>query len=341
MSELLPFLKCFNPLWLRGDGVERVQVPCGSCIACQNQKRQALSLKLHLEELNSAFTYLITLTYDNEHLPLYRLIEHDSLKGVLMPCPISDRIVLDPGDYEDSKDTPFIKQTSILYDSIRRYNAQVRMHQFNRRVCVPYGNGTFALLYYRDAQLFIKRLRKYIDKYFMKRYVTTLSENMVHHHCVRIGICYCSSTRLHLPENLRLSTKLALLADLPSAPIFFVHSGNMVLLTLNGQTNKHITTFLRMLTSLLLFLPFLTCYLNKRVITPIGLVRFYRKKHLSILSENVTLTDLEIISLPILMALRALLPCGGRITMSSFPDLVGSVFALMRKHSQYCQALKD
>lgn len=169
MSELLPFLKCFNPLWLRGDGVERVQVPCGSCIACQNQKRQALSLKLHLEELNSAFTYLITLTYDNEHLPLYRLIEHDSLKGVLMPCPISDRIVSDFGDFEDSKDTPFLKQTSVLYDSIRRYNAQVRMHQFNRRVCVPYGNGTFALLYYRDAQLFIKRLRKYIDKYFHEK----------------------------------------------------------------------------------------------------------------------------------------------------------------------------
>lgn len=139
MSELLPFLKCFNPLWLRGDGAERIQVPCGSCIACQNQKRQALSLKLHLEELNSAFTYLITLTYDNEHLPLYRLVEHDFLKGVLMPCPISDRIVSDFGDYEDSKDTPFIKQTSVLYDSIRHYNAQVRMHQFNRRVSVPYG----------------------------------------------------------------------------------------------------------------------------------------------------------------------------------------------------------
>ena len=80
MSELLPFLKCFNPLWLRSDGAERIQVPCGSCIACQNQKRQALSLKLHLEELNSSFTYLITLTYDNEHLPLYRLVEHDFLK---------------------------------------------------------------------------------------------------------------------------------------------------------------------------------------------------------------------------------------------------------------------
>lgn len=341
MSELLPFLKCFNPLWLRGDGAERIQVPCGSCIACQNQKRQALSLKLHLEELNSAFTYLITLTYDNEHLPLYRLVEHDFLKGVLMPCPISDRIVSDFGDFEDSKDTPFIKQTDVLYDSIRRYNAQIRLHQFNRHVCVPYGNGTFALLYYRDAQLFIKRLRKYIDKYFHERYVTTLSVNMVHRHCVRIGICYYSSTRLHLPESSKLSIRLAPLIALPSAPIFYVRCGSMVLLTLNGQTNKHITTLLRMLISLLLFLPFLTSYLNKRVITPIGLVRFYRKKHLSSLSENVTLMDLEIISLPILTALRALLPYGGRITMNSFPDLVGSVFALLRKHSEYCQATKD
>jgi hypothetical protein len=115
----------------------------------------------------------------------------------------------------------------------------------------------------------------------------------------------------------------------------------MVLLTLNGQTNKHIITLLRMLTSLLLFLPFLTSFLSKRVITPIALVRFYRKKHLSILSENVTLTDLEIISLPMLTALRALLPYGGRITMNTFPDLVGSVFALLRKHSEYCQATKD
>lgn len=169
MSELLPFLKCFKPLWLRAEGAERIQVPCGSCIACQNQKRQALSLKLHLEELNSAFTYFITLTYDNEHLPLYRLVDHDFLEGVLMPSPISDRIVSDFGNFEDSKDSPFIKQTSVLYDSIRHYNAQVRMHQFNRRVSVPYGNGTFALLYYRDAQLFIKRLRKYIDKYFHEK----------------------------------------------------------------------------------------------------------------------------------------------------------------------------
>lgn len=175
----------------------------------------------------------------------------------------------------------------------------------------------------------------------MRRFVTTLLESTVHRHCVRIGICYCSSTRLHLPESSKLSIKLAPLADLQSAPIFYVRSGSMVLLTLNGQTNKHIITLLRMLTSLLLFLPFLTSFLSKRVITPIGLVRFYRKKLLSNLSENATLTDLEIISLPMLTALRALLPYGGRITMNSFPDLVGNVFALLRKHSEYCQAMKD
>lgn len=325
MSELLPFLKCFNPLWLRGDGAERIQVPCGSCIACQNQKRQALSLKLHLEELNSAFTYLITLTYDNVHLPLYRLVEHDFLEGVLMPCPISDRIVSDFGDYEDSKDTPFIKQTSVLYDSIRHYNAQVRMHQFNRRVSVPYGNGTFALLYYRDAQLFIKRLRKYIDKYF--------------HEKVRyyiIGEYGTSSLRPHwhlllffdspsLAREFEVVDQVGTINRPAECAHFYVRCGSMVLLTLNAQTNKPITMLLRMLISLLLFLPFLTSFLHKRVITPIALVRFYRKKHLSNLSENVTLMDLETISLPIVMALRVLLPCGGRITMNSFPDLVGNV----------------
>lgn len=215
------------------------------------------------------------------------------------------------------------------------------MHQFNRRVSVPYGNGTFALLYYRDAQLFIKRLRKYIDKYFHEKIRYYI-----------IGEYGTSSLRPHwhlllffdssaLAREFEIVDQVGTINRPAECAHFYVRCGTMVLLTLNGQTSKPITMFLRMLISLLLFLPFLTSFLSKRVITPINLVRFYRKKYLSNLSENVTLMDLETISLPMLMALKALLPYGGRITMNSSHDLVGNVFALLKKHSQYCQATKD
>jgi hypothetical protein len=58
-----------------------------------------------------------------------------------------------------------------------------------------------------------------------KNYVFTLSENMEQSHCVRIGIVYSSSTRLHLVRRSRIVSTLAQLQDRAHVLAFYVHSG--------------------------------------------------------------------------------------------------------------------
>lgn len=171
MSELLPYMKCFKPLNIWLSSSQKIAVPCGKCPACLNTKRSSLALKLRLEETHSKYCYFLTLTYDDDSLPLYKLEDSDVASDFLIPVPISDRIVSDfsPEDFDAPADSVLIKKSSSLYDSIASYNKQVTLYNEstfckNRNYRCPYGNGTFALLYYRDIQLFFKRLRKYVKK---------------------------------------------------------------------------------------------------------------------------------------------------------------------------------
>lgn len=47
----------------------RIQVPCGRCIVCQNNRRDAWAARMELESRSSACTYFVTLTYNEENLP--------------------------------------------------------------------------------------------------------------------------------------------------------------------------------------------------------------------------------------------------------------------------------
>lgn len=171
--DKLPFMSCFRPLKIWTSPSQPTLVPCGKCYACLNRKRSSLALKLHLEENSSKYCYLITLTYDNAHLPLFRLDETD-YEDYLLPVPISDRIVSDgviSYDQKHSNDLKFfsdetllIRKCDTLYTSIRCYNHQVEVYEKMHSRVVGYGHGTFALLYYRDVQLWLKRFRKKIFK---------------------------------------------------------------------------------------------------------------------------------------------------------------------------------
>lgn len=171
--DKLPFMSCFRPLKIWTSQSTQMFVPCGHCYACLNRKRSSLSLKLHLEEISSKYCYFITLTYDNEHLPLYRLVDSDYV-DYLIPEPVSDRIVSDgvvSYNLQHSNDLKFVADDSVLikkcdklYTSISCYNKQIEVYQNTHLRNVGYGFGTFALLYYRDVQLWLKRLRKKIFK---------------------------------------------------------------------------------------------------------------------------------------------------------------------------------
>lgn len=67
-------MDCPFPVQLRLQGIE---VPCGRCAVCRQNKIEDWTTRLRIESENSSSAYFVTLTYDPEHLP------HDS---VGQPC---------------------------------------------------------------------------------------------------------------------------------------------------------------------------------------------------------------------------------------------------------------
>lgn len=158
------FVKCFNPLVLRDSRGYPYQVPCGKCVACQNNKRSSLSLKLRLEEHTSKYCYFLTLTYDDDHLPLFSLGRDTCATEFIRLYPYSERMRSDSlisdfcSDFYEF-DADFVDKMDYYSDFVLNYERKYNKH------CV-YGHGLYALLYYRDIQLFLKRIRKHIFKYY-------------------------------------------------------------------------------------------------------------------------------------------------------------------------------
>lgn len=158
------FVKCFHPLVLRDFRGYPYQVPCGKCVACQNNKRSSLSLKLRLEEYTSKYCYFLTLTYADEHLPLFSLGRDTCATEFIRVYPQSSRLRSDSmisdfcSDFYEF-DNDFIDKMDYYSDFVLNYERMYNKH------CV-YGHGLYALLYYRDIQLFLKRIRKHIFKYY-------------------------------------------------------------------------------------------------------------------------------------------------------------------------------
>lgn len=64
------FVTCENPKIIKNKYTdEKVSVPCGKCSACRNAKVAELVNRLDFESSFHRYTYFITLTYDDEHLP--------------------------------------------------------------------------------------------------------------------------------------------------------------------------------------------------------------------------------------------------------------------------------
>lgn len=60
--------KALNPI--TGEVIEpRISVPCGRCIVCQNNRREAWAARLELESRTAAITYFITLTFNEDSVP--------------------------------------------------------------------------------------------------------------------------------------------------------------------------------------------------------------------------------------------------------------------------------
>lgn len=71
--------KCLTPLHIpdQSTGRERI-VPCGRCDACLVRMRQEWTYRLREEERHCKCSFFITLTYDNENLPIREFVEEDT-----------------------------------------------------------------------------------------------------------------------------------------------------------------------------------------------------------------------------------------------------------------------
>lgn len=123
-------MKCENPQRIFNKYLDRfVLAPCGKCRACQIQKSFALSARVKNEIEAHKFNIFFTLTYDNEHVPC------------MFP---SDSKV-----YRGISHNEVIEETDTFFDVL------------------PYPMPSFpdamSLFYYPDVQLFIKRLRMYVN----------------------------------------------------------------------------------------------------------------------------------------------------------------------------------
>lgn len=132
---MIPFA-CESPVRVTLPNGRVVSVPCGHCDACLCQKGLQRTQLLDDAMSRFKFRYFVTLTYDNEHLPLARLSDgvlyHPNdcdYNGVVYSAALSD--------YQDCND--FISQQLVKF-------------------------GGLPVLSHRDITNFKKRLRKYVHQ---------------------------------------------------------------------------------------------------------------------------------------------------------------------------------
>ena len=176
---------------------KRIAVDCGQCDYCIHKRAQKASMRV--KTAGSAFEHcwFVTLTYDNEHIPLFNCevyySEYDDVlsdSGVVYGyekhsfVPVSKYCCTDPqqlrhiyftqvqgtvpynresGQYEPVKDNWFVS-----IDSMRAFIHKTQSatpYGKDGELSSRYGNNLIPFLNYVDVQNYIKRLRRHLDRY--------------------------------------------------------------------------------------------------------------------------------------------------------------------------------
>lgn len=176
---------------------KRIAVDCGQCDYCIHKRAQKASMRV--KTAGSAFEHcwFVTLTYDNEHIPLFNCevyyFEYDDVlsdSGVVHGyekhayVPVSKFCTTDPqrlqhiyftqvqgtvpynrevGQYESVKDNWFVS-----VDAMRAFIHKTQSatpYGKDGELTLRYGNNLIPFLNYVDVQNYIKRLRRHLDKY--------------------------------------------------------------------------------------------------------------------------------------------------------------------------------
>ena len=176
---------------------KRIAVDCGQCDYCIHKRAQKASMRV--KTAGSAFEHcwFVTLTYDNEHVPLFNCevyySEYDDVlsdSGVVYGyekhayVPVSKFCTTDPqrlqhiyftqvqgtvpynretGQYEPVKDNWFVS-----IDSMRSFIYKTQSatpYGKDGELSRSYGDNLIPFLNYVDVQNYIKRLRRHLDRY--------------------------------------------------------------------------------------------------------------------------------------------------------------------------------
>ena len=155
-----PFTRCLKPRRILNPYTgESLVVACGVCPACSLRKSSVNALKCKLESLSHKYTMFVTLTYNNLSLPR-------------MMWKPTNRYKDDCGEVCDTfEKTTWIDITQRLGTQgtiLGRYDNWPMMEMLQKKTEQPFKILPHLSKY--DAQLFIKRLRRNLDKYFIKNY---------------------------------------------------------------------------------------------------------------------------------------------------------------------------
>ena len=175
----------------------RIAVNCGQCDYCTHKKAQKASMRVKTAGNAFKHCWFVTLTYDNEHIPLFNCevyySEYDDVlsdSGVVHGyekhayVPVSKFCTTDPqrlqhiyftqvqgtvpynrelGQYEPVKDNWFVS-----IDAMRAFIHKTQSatpYGKDGELTLKYGNNLIPFLNYVDVQNYIKRLRRHLDRY--------------------------------------------------------------------------------------------------------------------------------------------------------------------------------
>lgn len=158
-----PYIKCLKPVVIWNKYInERMIVDCGKCAACKMRKAANLTTKCEMENQVHKYCYFITLTYDNKHLPKVSLQyepfeSYTDENGILHSAYEIRTSFCRPSPYAESG-------VETIHDEVLGtaiFPSQLDKEILHQKVGIA---DKLPVLYKRDLQLFIKRLRKAYEK---------------------------------------------------------------------------------------------------------------------------------------------------------------------------------
>lgn len=155
--DLSKIVSCRNPKKVENKNGREVLAPCRQCIECLTKKMSRYTSLCCQESAESKYTYFVTLTYDNSHLPHCRIYNDN------VPTPHLSFVDFTPHNFDPQTLFKFyIKNKNDSDDFSKQYQL------FNResKIFAPKPYKWIPILRKKDVQLFLKRIRYHIAKEF-------------------------------------------------------------------------------------------------------------------------------------------------------------------------------